>query len=180
MDSAEAENARLRRWDDDREATFNLLQEQQQAWESFAVEAVRIIPALKAQMIAVIGETERAAMDLMLHLRILSTDNEGITADEQSGSLSKVVMAMQFQDMTRQKLEHVGVALDQLKQHLHALLKGPRDEEAKKEIAALQHIEHLYTMEAERRLHEAAIQPNYGEPVPIDRSGEDADSVTLF
>ncbi|MBS0151744.1 MAG: hypothetical protein JSR31_12450 [Nitrospira sp.] len=180
MNSAEAENERLKRWDSDREASFRMLQEQQQAWEAFAVEAVRILPALNAQMIAVTSETERAAMDLMLHLRILPVDDKKVTADERSASLSKVVMAMQFQDMTRQKLEHVGVALDQLKRHLQALLKGPRDEDAKKEIAALQRIEHLFTMETERRLHEAAIQPNYGEPVPIDQSGDDTSSVTLF
>ncbi|MBI5671972.1 MAG: hypothetical protein HZC50_01610 [Nitrospirae bacterium] len=82
--------------------------------------------------------------------------------------------------MTRQKLEHVGVALDQLKSHLQALLKGPRDEGAKREIAALQQIEHLYTMEEERRLHEAAIQPDYEEPVPTETTGKETDSVTLF
>ncbi|MBX3325116.1 MAG: hypothetical protein KF682_04375 [Nitrospira sp.] len=157
-----------------------MLQEQQQAWEAFAVEAVRIIPVLKAQMTAVTCETERATMELMVHLRMLSHAGGALMTGEQSTSLSKVVMAMQFQDMTRQKLEHVGMALDQLKSHLQALLKGPRDEDAKKEIAALQEIERIYTMEEERRLHETAIQLDYGEPVPTDRSGEDAGSVTLF
>lgn len=156
------------------------LKECQQEWEAFANGAVQIIPVLKAQMIAVTGETERAAMELMMHLRMLFVSDEMTTPKEKAASLSKVVMAMQFQDLTRQKLEHVGLALDQLKCHLQVLLRGPLDEEAKKEIAALQQVEHLYTMEGERRLHEAAMQPDYEEPVPTDVVEEDADSVTLF
>jgi hypothetical protein len=180
MSAAEAEDGRQRHLVVDREAAYSMLQEHLQAWEAFGSEAVRLIPVLKAHMTAVTSETEGAVMELMVHLRRLSSANERGAIPEQSASLSQVVMALQFQDMTRQKLEHVGVALDQLKQHLHALLKGPRDEGAKQEIAALLHIEHLYTMEEERRLHEAAIQPDYGEPVPTDVSSKGADSVTLF
>jgi hypothetical protein len=89
-------------------------------------------------------------------------------------------MAMQFQDITRQKLEHVGLVLDQWSGHLHALLKGPYDDEAKREIAALQRIERSYTMEEERRLHEATVTPDYQEPVPMDLEDKETDSVTLF
>jgi hypothetical protein len=89
-------------------------------------------------------------------------------------------MAMQFQDITRQKLEHVAQALDQLKSHLQALLKGPQSEEARKEIAALERVEQNYTMEEERRLHQTMLRPDYGEPVPMGLSEEGADSVTLF
>lgn len=180
MNSAEFQGGNPRRSSVDRKAAFSMLEEQQRAWEAFAAGAVRLIPVLKAQMTAVIAETERAAMELMVHLQMLSSANGAVTTHEQSANLSKVLMAIQFQDMTRQKLEHVGVALDQLKSHLQALLKGPRDEGAKKKIAALQQIEHLYTMDEERRLHKAAIQPNYEEPVPMELSDEGKDSVTLF
>ena len=63
---------------------------------------------------------------------------------------------------------------------LEALLKGPGDEEAKKEIAALELVEQHYTTEEERRLHAAASGPDYGEPVPMDMSNKEPDSVTLF
>ena len=91
-------------------------------------------------------------------------------------------MAMQFQDITQQKLEHVAQALDQWQKHLQALLRGPQDERAKQEIAALQRLEESYTMEEERRLHAAALAPDYQEPVPIetDQTEAESDSVTLF
>ena len=91
-------------------------------------------------------------------------------------------MAMQFQDITRQKLEHVGSALDQLRQHVQVLLEGPENPKAQQEIAALQRMERSYTMDAERRLHEAGGMSDYLEPVPIDiePSKNETDSVTLF
>lgn len=131
-------------------------------------------------MTAVTQETERAAMELVLHLRMLASPERAASSKDDSASLSKVVMAMQFQDITRQKLEHVGLALDRLQAHLQALLKGPGDEAAKKEIAELELVEQHYTMEEERRLHAAVLGPDYGEPVPMDMSSKESDSVTLF
>lgn len=152
------------------------------AWESFGADAVRMIPILKAHMSAVTQQTERAAVELMGHLPILASASETITAKDRAASLSKVVMAMQFQDITRQKLEHVGLALDQLQRHVQVLLKGPENAEAQQEIAALQRMERTYTTDAERRLHEAAVMADYSEPVPLDieTADNDADSATLF
>jgi hypothetical protein len=159
-----------------------ILQAHQQAWESFGGDAVQLIPILKAQMAAVTQETERAAMELMGHLQILASSSATITAKDRAVSLSKAVMAMQFQDITRQKLEHVGLALDQLQKYVQALLKGPHNQEAQQEIAALQRVERSYTMEAERRLHDAAVTSDYLEPVPSDMETTDGeeDSVILF
>lgn len=153
---------------------------QQQAWNAFAAGAVRMIPALKAQMTAVTAETERAAVELLIHLQALATGSGSMTPKERSESVSRVVVAMQFQDITRQKLEHVGLALDQLRSHLQVLQKGPLTEDAKREIAALERIEQNYTMEEERRLHKATLQPDYQEPVPVDASDNSGDGVTLF
>lgn len=152
------------------------------AWEQFGVDAVQMIPILKAHMMAVTQETERAAMELMGHLQVLASPSEAITAKDRSASLSKVVMAMQFQDITRQKLEHVGSALDQLQQHVQALLKGPLNPETQQKIAALQRMEQSYTMEAERRLHEASATSDYLDSVPIDMGTTEngADAATLF
>jgi hypothetical protein len=165
------------------EAVRNVQNEaHRRAWESFGSDAVQIIPILKAQMVAVTRETERAAMELMGHLQVLGSSSEAITAKDRAASLAKVVMAMQFQDITRQKLEHVALALDQLERHAQALLKGPLNQEVQHEIAALQQVERSYTMDAERRLHEAAMASEYLDPVPSDMEmgeGED-DSSILF
>lgn len=158
------------------------LKEHQQAWEAFATCTVHLIPVLKKQMEAVTQQTERAAMDLMVHIRALTSPATISTPSDSSANLSKVVIAMQFQDITQQKLEHVAQALDQWDKHLQALLKGPKDESAKREIAALQQLEQSYTMEEERRLHAAAITPDYQEPVPIEteQTETESPSVTLF
>jgi chemotaxis regulatin CheY-phosphate phosphatase CheZ len=156
------------------------LKEHQQAWEAFADCAVSMIPILKKQMEAVTQQTERAAMDLMVNIRALTPPATASRSTDTSTNLSKIVMAMQFQDITQQKLEHVTQALDQWKKHLQALLKGPQDESAKQEIATLQRLEESYTMEEERRLHAAAITPDYQEPVPIETDQTETDSATLF
>jgi chemotaxis regulatin CheY-phosphate phosphatase CheZ len=133
-------------------------------------------------MEAVTQQTERAVMDLMVHIRALTSPTTTSTPTDTSTSLSRIVVAMQFQDITQQKLQHVGQALDQWHKHLQALLKGPQDEGARQEIAALQRLEQSYTMEEERRLHTAAMVPEYQEPVPIETEQTEAESnsVTLF
>ena len=158
------------------------LKAQQRAWEAFAVCAVSMIPVLKKQMGAVTQQTEQAAMELMAHISALTSTATTSSLMDTSTNLSKIVMAMQFQDITQQKLEHITQALDQWHKHLQALLKGPQDESAKQEIAALQQLEESYTMEAERCLHAAALAPDYQEPVSIElkQTGADSDSVTLF
>ena len=67
---------------------------------------------------------------------------------------------MQFQDITRQKLEHVGRALDRWSRHLLALMKGPEDDSGKQEVAALELIKQHYTMEEERRVYATAVDPD--------------------
>lgn len=158
------------------------LKAHQQGWEAFAACAVSMIPVLKKQMEAVTQQTERAAMDLMVHISALASPAAASRPTDTSINLSKIVTAMQFQDITQQKLEHVAQALDQWHKHLQALLKGPQDESAKQEIATLQRLEESYTMEEERRLHAAALAPDYQEPVPIETEETEAesDSVTLF
>jgi chemotaxis regulatin CheY-phosphate phosphatase CheZ len=158
------------------------LRAHQQAWEAFAACAIAMIPVLKKQMEAVTRQTERAAMDLMVNISALTSRTSTASPTDPSANLSKIVMAMQFQDITQQKLEHVGQALDQWHRHLQALIKGPRDEYAKHEIAALQQLEQSYTMEEERRLHSAAITPDYQEPVPVETgtTETETDSITLF
>jgi len=159
-----------------------LLQEHRTAWETFASGAVRLIPVLKAQMAAVTEETERSAMELLVHLRVLASSGEAATEEERAARLSKIVMAMQFQDITRQKLEHVGQALDQWSAHLRALMKGPGDVQAMQRVTALERIEANYTMEEERRLHAAAVSPDYQEPIPTEMAEPESeeDPITLF
>ena len=152
----------------------------QRAWEVFGKDTLKMLPILQTHMSAVTQETERAAMELMVHLRVLAASSSHAASHDRAESLSKIVTALQFQDITRQKLEHIGQALTQLGSHLHVLLKGPDYAGAAQELAALEQFEHRYTMEEERRLHQTALSPDYGEPVPTGLSKEGDDAVTLF
>ena len=121
-------------------------------------------------------------MDLMVHIRALPSPTAASRPTDSSTNLSTIVMAMQFQDIIQQKLEHMAQASDQLLQHLKDFLEGPHDEGARREIAVLQQLEQSCTMEEERRLHVAAITLDYQEPVPIEteQTETEPDSVTLF
>ena len=154
----------------------------QQEWEAFAACVVSMIPVLKKQMEGVTNQTEQAAKDLMVHIKAMTSATTISRPTDTTANLSKIVMAMQFQDITQQKLKHVGQVLDQWHKHLQALLKGPQDEGARRDIAALQRLEQNYTMEEERRLHAAAMAPDYQEPVPIvtEQTEPESGSVTLF
>jgi hypothetical protein len=162
------------------EPALSMQQAHQQAWDKFAEGAVRMIPALKAQMFSVTQETERATIELLVHLQALTSPDRPLSSKDRANRISKVVMAMQFQDITRQKLEHVGLALDQLKSNMEALLKGPQNETANNQIVAMERVELNYTMEEERQLHRAVVGPDYQEPIPSERSEEEGDSVTIF
>jgi chemotaxis regulatin CheY-phosphate phosphatase CheZ len=167
----------------DSEATeLGRLKEQQQAWETFAASAVQTIPILIKQMETVTQQTGQAAMDLMSHIRSMTPPNARSRSIDVSPHLSKIVMAMQFQDITRQQLEHVAQALGYWRTHLQDLLKGPRDEGAKKEIAVLQQLEQTYTMDTERRLHASVLLSDYQEPElsEAEQVKQGPESVTLF
>jgi len=162
------------------EQALTKLRGHQRAWEVFGTDALKMIPVLQAQLSAVTQETERAAAELMIHLRVLAASHQAGSSADRTESVSKSVVAMQFQDITRQKLEHVGQALALLSRHLHVLLKGPEYVGAQQELAAFVQFEEHYTMEEERRLHQATLAQDYGEPVPTSLSEEGQDSVTLF
>lgn len=158
-----------------------VLLERQRLWEASAASAVSLIPVLQRQLEAVTLQTERAAIDLMVHIRALAEAEEsGSPGTQAKAEVSKVVMAMQFQDITRQKLGHVSDALDQFKQQVQALQNGLHAGGDLPEMTALQSLQASYTMEEERRLHAEALSPDYQTPGPVELGKAEKDSVTLF
>ena len=96
---------------------------------------------------------------------------------ELSKTIGQVVMTMQFQDITRQKLQHVAHPLQLMGGAFNELLNGSVSEEIVKE---LQRLETSYTMESERELARSVL---IGERVPVlMKTGavEADDNVTLF
>ncbi|MEC4889531.1 MAG: hypothetical protein RI101_05670 [Nitrospira sp.] len=100
-------------------------------------------------------------------------------ATELSSDVGRIVMALQFQDITRQKLEHVEHALTHLRDHLQHLVDGKPDQDLADSLSLLKDLEHSYTMEAERRIH-AAARGEQTPPAPVGQAGGQDESVTLF
>lgn len=101
-------------------------------------------------------------------------------AKELSQDIGQIVMAMQFQDITRQKLEHVYQPLERIYAPLQAVIEDMTGNDMMAEvIQVLRNLEHSYTMESERLTIEAAHAGK--EAVLVGTTGtEEGDNVTLF
>ena len=94
-------------------------------------------------------------------------------AEELVGDISGIVTSMQFQDITRQKVEHVVGPLKTMQGHMAALAAGTVDGPT---FDDLRLVEQSYTMEEERAVLRAARNGN-GQAVA---AGAADDNVTLF
>jgi methyl-accepting chemotaxis protein len=101
-------------------------------------------------------------------------------AKELGEHIGQIVMSMQFQDITRQKLEHVYQPLERIYVPLQAVVEDMGvSNQLPEVIEELRNLEHSYTMKSERLTLEAAKS---GEGVVMVGTGgtDDGDNVTLF
>lgn len=96
---------------------------------------------------------------------------------ELSKTIGQVVMTMQFQDITRQKLQHVAHPLELIGGAFNELLNGGVSEEIVKE---LQKLETNYTMQSERDLARSVLTGDAGAVLVGTGTREENDNVTLF
>lgn len=96
---------------------------------------------------------------------------------ELSKTIGQVVMTMQFQDITRQKLQHVAHPLQLMGGAFNELLNGGISQEI---VQELQKLETSYTMQSERELARSVLTGDTGAVlVGTGAAGMD-DNVTLF
>lgn len=102
--------------------------------------------------------------------------------EELGDDVNQIVTALQFQDITRQKLEHVKQALTHMQQHLQHLIDGRPDGELHDSLVMLKGLEHSYTMESERQLHILSDDglAGAGKVRARMQATDDEDSVTIF
>ena len=101
-------------------------------------------------------------------------------AKELGEDIGQIVMSMQFQDITRQKLEHVYQPLERIHAPLQAVVEDSGGTDMLPEVLEeLRQLEHDSTMESERLTIEAA---HAGEEAVLVGTGgtENGDNVTLF
>ncbi|MBI5855947.1 MAG: hypothetical protein HZB35_12135 [Nitrospirae bacterium] len=101
-------------------------------------------------------------------------------AEELAADVAQVVMSMQFQDITRQKIEHVNDPLLKLHEQMADLMagKGEGTTQIRDALQKLRSLEKSYTMEAERAIMRAAR--NGDGPAAVATVGASEDNVTLF
>lgn len=130
------------------------------AWEEFGASMQPLIPVLIGQLKGVVEETERAASNLIERFQIIShkvlsqkdTSNPQAAA-ELAKDIAQVVMYIQFQDITRQQIEHVYGPLEKMLDHLTVLTSEEGDEGAQQQtLEKLKGFSNSYTMESERML----------------------------
>ncbi len=101
-------------------------------------------------------------------------------AKELGDDIGQIVMSMQFQDITRQKLEHVYQPLERIYASLQPVVENTgRTHMLPNIIEELRNLEHGSSMESERLTIEAA---QTGEAAVLVGTGrtEDGENVTLF
>lgn len=104
----------------------------------------------------------------------------GSQAEELVQDISQIVMSMQFQDMTRQMIEHVNAPLLTLHTHMTGLVasKGGQPVPTCETLRELRGLDRSYTMEAERAILRAVRD---GAPAAAMASlGTSEENVTLF
>ena len=136
-----------------------------------------------------LSETLGAQQRVMEMTEVMVAKNEALKenmaqnstrAQELGNDIAQIVMSMQFQDITRQKLEHVYQPLERI----YAPLQDEQWDDEHREfpdevLNSLKELEQLYTMESERALMKAAQEGQ--EAVVIGTATEDPeDNVTLF
>ncbi|MBS0171668.1 MAG: hypothetical protein JSR62_15065 [Nitrospira sp.] len=111
-----------------------------------------------------------------LHAAILNSKSH---ADELAQDVGKIIMALQFQDITRQKLEHVIEPLTEVRELMDALLQGQPREQVAARLDFLSKLDKSYTMEEERALFHQSTNGQFAQASQAAAPTEDA-NVTLF
>jgi len=111
-----------------------------------------------------------------LHSAILNSKSH---ADELAQDVGKIIMALQFQDITRQKLEHVIEPLTQVREVMDTLIQGQSRDQVAAKLDFLARLDKSYTMEEERALFHQSMNGQFGQTSQAIAPAEDA-NVTLF
>lgn len=107
-----------------------------------------------SQALQNIDDTVRTAGERM---NALSTDTEAIARE-----IGNIVVSMQFQDITRQRIEHVIEPLERLKEELDGMAQKTQSMTSKMQAFEVHHgaewLEQMYTMESEREAMRKALE----------------------
>lgn len=117
-----------------------------------------------------------AERNTTLHSAVMNSKSH---SDELAKDVGQIIMSLQFQDITRQKLEHVIEPLTDVRDVMNALIqKQPADQIAAK-MNILTNLDRSYTMEEERAIFNQSTNGHVSGGAQVSAPSEDA-NVTLF
>jgi methyl-accepting chemotaxis protein len=135
-----------------------------------------------------LSKTLGAQEKIMEMIKIMASKNEALKTSmghnsgrvkDLGNDIGQIVMSMQFQDITRQKLEHVYQPLERIHAPLQAVVEDTGGTDMLPHvIEELQNLEHTYTMQSERLTMELARAGE--DTVMVGTGSEDGDNITLF
>lgn len=102
-------------------------------------------------------------------MQLIGQDTENLAQD-----IGNVVFSLQFQDITRQKMEHVIGPLKQFNERLSTLfneVKGIKDMISVEESKSIEWLSKIYTMESERITLSEALKPAASSSPPTSTPG---------
>jgi methyl-accepting chemotaxis protein len=102
-----------------------------------------------------VGEEVRARIGAITREMSDIARTVGISGETMAQEVSRVVVSLQFQDITRQEIDHVAHALQQL---VDKILDQPQlKPESGARANGVKHLESAYTVEDERRTHQRTL-----------------------
>lgn len=124
-------------------------------------------------------ETRPVQTAVPLETWTVATDTLTASTKELSSDVARIVMALQFQDITKQQLQHVVTPLEQLRASIEALMRGDglEDGEAGNLLQALHQ---SYTMESERAVMAHSLTGQASPAGTPSAAGHPEGDVTLF
>jgi methyl-accepting chemotaxis protein len=135
-----------------------------------------------------LSETVEAQNKVLEMIKVMALKNEALkesvgTNSDRSKDLGKdigqIVMSMQFQDITRQKLEHVYLPLERIHAPLQAVVDDTDGTDLLPQaLEELRNLKHIYTMESERLTMESARSGQ--KAVMVGTGSDGGGNVTLF
>lgn len=135
-----------------------------------------------------LSETVEAQNKVLEMIKVMALKNEALkesvgTNSDRSKDLGKdigqIVMSMQFQDITRQKLEHVYLPLERIHAPLQAVVNDTDGTDLLPQaLEELRNLKHIYTMESERLTMESARSGQ--KAVMVGTGSDGGGNVTLF
>jgi hypothetical protein len=149
-------------------------------WHMVARQLMQVLPVLGQQIAKAMERTEEAVREITHRFPAIA---QHVSGNQRSDDLTVAITALQFQDITKQQLDHVIGGLRCVEQALRAMLADREHVGVTQAVNILTDLEQRFTMQGERDML-ALVRRNTETQSPSGGSRNQqhdvGDNVTLF